>query len=198
MAAVAAPDAALAAELRALPARIAALRSGDAAAVSAALAALAAPALALPPPATPEECASGDAWLSWAQLASEALRAAGLCEALAPLLLDERFTDAALALVVALAAVPAHLVLSKQRQRQDGTAAETAALQLLVAPLIRLLVRVAGDVDVSHTNWRPRTERVLRALLDCYMCVELNAFSDGCLTERCKPRRLICARRLQC
>jgi hypothetical protein len=178
MAAVAAPDAALVAELLALPARIAALRSGDAAAVSAALAALAAPALALPPAATPEECASGDAWLSWAQLASEALRAAGLCEALAPLLLDERFTDAALALVVPLVTVPSHLVLSKQRKRQDGTAAQTAALQLLVAPLIRLLVRAAGDVDVSHTNahWRPRTERVLRALLDCYMCVELNAF----------------------
>jgi hypothetical protein len=184
------------AERAAVRAHIAALSSGEAPAVLAALAALAAPAYALPPPVGAGAAASAGAsagaalvdawpWLPWLTHVARALSSQPppLCDALAPLLLDERFTDAALALCVPLAAVLALAVeglaagLGSEAARAmlhsvDDVSVLTPLLDALAESLISLLldaVRCLNDVTpdgVAAAALVARTERVLRALCD--------------------------------
>jgi hypothetical protein len=159
-------EAGLAAELAALTARLAALRSADtdAGAAAAALADLAAPAYALPGivPSGRNADADNEAWRRWLRVAF-AGKNAGLCDALAPLLLDERFTDAALALVVAVTASFPYLHNTSHPPDLEIEAHGLEAYVPLHAPLTTLLARAvaAGLDDAAPTE---RTEQSLLAL----------------------------------
>jgi hypothetical protein len=149
----------LASELEALPARVAALRSGDVEAVRGALHALAAPAWAVPPPPVDDDADHPD-WQRWTELASAA--AARLTPALAPLLCDARFCDAALALACPLLAALLELVTD------DRALGEPDTLPLghyvpLKAPLVKLLER---ELAAGAALDSARLERVLRCLRD--------------------------------
>jgi hypothetical protein len=174
------------AECAALTARVAALSSGDAPAVLDALAALAAPAYALRQPGSDGDGDGSGAppghavWLPWIKIVARGLLTEPLCHSLAPLLLDERFTDAALALVVPLTAV---LTLAAEAYEVQASAAWQAVLEAMdsdglmrflldafAGPLITLLQRGVECVDddaAAGAAAATRTERVLRALCDC-------------------------------
>ncbi len=146
--------------MQALPARIAALRSGDAAAVAAALRALAAPAYALPPPhitlPVSHHDANTDGWQIWIELALAA-HADGLSGALAPLLRDERFTDAALALCVPLLAALGYDEETHEECLDAGLAASLTAL-------LEAAEAATRDGNAGASVDKARLARVLRAL----------------------------------
>jgi hypothetical protein len=198
-------DEALDVERGALRARLAALRSGDEAAVLGALAALAAPAYALPPPNSDQDDQDNDddqdegggnsphsaPWLRWLTLAGAGLTP--LCAALAPLLLDARFTDAALALAVPLAAAFAYATDAREgaqttqeayelfvrvQRALEGRRVDSYDLRDLAEPLITLLLTAVASLQAAEEHENPaasaeavllrsRTARVLRVLCDC-------------------------------
>jgi hypothetical protein len=170
-------------------ARIAALTSGDAPAARDALAALV--ASAYPDPLLPPDGAGGAgagadtlpvSLLPWLTIAARGVSLTpSLGAALAPLLLDDAFTDDALAPCVPYVAV---LALAVQGLASGGEARQTVldavddgvdvldfALDELASPLITLLLRAVAcleDVDAAASAAvLARTERVLRALCDC-------------------------------
>jgi hypothetical protein len=150
----------LASELAALPARIAALRSGDAEAVRAALHALAAPAWAVPPLPLGDVSDHPD-WRRWMQLAGAA--APRLTPALAPLLCDARFCDAALALATPFLAALCE-ALSDDRDNGVFDPVPAPHYVALKAPLVKLLER---ELAAGSSLDGARLERVLRCLSDC-------------------------------
>ena len=162
-------EAGLTAAVAALPARFEALRSGDEAAILGTLQEMA----ALAPPVHD----AAQSW-RWCQFAAGTCVAMQLLAVLAPLLEDERYTDAVLALCVPLLA-------SLQRHKRDvdeddadslfvelGVEAGPEFFTVLIDPLITLLARAAADEGASGDALQ-RVQRRVHAVLECLYAVHM-------------------------